>query len=150
MTGVQTCALPISEYLELYLHRSIKGHYEIPKEEFDSLWNEGAKALRAIINQDKDPSRQIRARFDLIDYFILKKMWDEAEEIAEELPELYGINLKGDALKIIATAKFDYPRANEIQEKLSFNGTVRFLDELWERARSISIFGNVRSERAHV
>lgn len=141
--------LESTKSLDLFLYRSaVRGHYEIPAEEFDSLWNEGVKALKSIVNQDKDPSRQLEARFELIEYYDMKKMWDEAEEIAGGLPDFYGRDLKGLAQKVIASAKHDYPRANELQEKLSYDNTCLFLDGLWARARSISIFGNVRKEEA--
>ncbi len=135
--------------LEYYLWSSSKrGAYDIPQNEYDELWEEGVKALKTIIKQDKDPSRQFKARFCLVQFYNLKKMWDEAEEVAGTMPVFYGIDLKSETRLGIACDKHDFPAALELAEELCFNKIHIFLDALWTRARRISIFGNARKEEA--
>lgn len=135
--------------LEYYLWNSSKRKaYDIPQEEYDALWEEGVKTLKALIKQDKDPSRQIRARFGLIQFYDLKKMWDDAEEIAEAMPKIYEADMKSEALLCISSDRHDFPAALEIAEKLCYDKMDVFLNALWTRARRISIFGNARKEEA--
>jgi len=141
--------LDCADVLYYYLYRSeVRGYYKIPKEEFETLWCDGVKSLKTLINQDRDPSRQIESRFKLIAYYNMKQMWNEAQEIAEELPNVFMIDMKSSALKNIADAQHDFERVCELDEYLSYQYMKLYIDKLWQRARGISIFGNARKKEA--
>ncbi len=141
--------LDSATYLSSFLYLSrIRKNYEIPHEEFDTLWNEGVKSLKSIIGKDKDPSRLVRAHWTLVNYYTMKSMWDEAAETAEKLPDVFGYDVRSDALYDIAYEKHDYPEAEKLTQKTAFGKTTMFLQSLWYRARQISIFGNVRKAEA--
>ena len=136
-----------AELLELYLWRG-KNHFSIPNDEFDTLWAKGVKDLKMIINHDNDPTRQLKAMIVLIDYYRLKAMWDEAEEIAESLPDISGAKLMTRAKRYIAAEKNDYVTADKLQKEISYEDADTFLSSLWARARYISVFGQERKEEA--
>ncbi len=136
-----------AELLELYLWRG-KKHFSIPNDEFDSLWAKGVKDLKMIISHDNDPTRQLKAMIVLIDYYRLKAMWDEAEEIAESLPNISGAKLMTRAKRYIAAEKNDYVTADKLQKEISYEDADTFLSSLWARARYISVFGQERKEEA--
>lgn len=135
-----------AEWIYWYLDSSVRNYFEIKSEEFDSLWSEGVKMLTALKKQDSDPTHVSRIRSALIAFYTLKKMWDEAEGIALELPEKK--YTKNDALYGIACEMKDYKKAEELSMKNISTDTLVYLNSAYERARRISIFGQKRKEEA--
>ena len=129
----------------LYIGRE-RGKYEIPESEFEELWSKGFRIANSVKNHDNDPTRLSQARFAMIDYYDLKGEYDKAESIASELPEYQGTKL--DALYEIACVRRDFEKA----EKLSAAEAIESYNicswNMWQRARRISIFGQVRKEEA--
>ena len=139
--------LKYADWVHLYLHSGIvRGIYEIPESEFEELWSKGFKMANSVKNHDNDPTRLNETRFIMIAYYDLKGEYDKAESIAAELPEYQVTKL--DALYDIARVSRDFEKA----EKLSVAEAIESYDDcswfMWERARRISIFGQVRKEEA--
>ncbi|MBQ7669421.1 MAG: helix-turn-helix domain-containing protein [Clostridia bacterium] len=135
-----------AEWIYWYIYSYERNFFEIPPEEFESMWSEGEKMLLSVKKQDTDPTHGNRVRGALISYYSLKKMWNEAESIAYELPaKSY---TKTDALFEIACERKDYLKAEELSKKVLALNTENYLCSAWEQARRISIFGNVRKEEA--
>lgn len=133
----------------LYNYLCEGSHYkcfEIPTEEFNSLWNEGVEMLLSIKKRDNDPSRLQRVCVSLIDYYTLREMWKEAESVALEIPlESYN---RYHALFSIATVKRDFEKSEKLAEKIAKRSAVDYCNSLALLARSIDIFGNARKEEA--
>ena len=138
--------LQAAKHLYNFLYTSTQNYYQIPKEEFEELDQTGVKMLQALINQDKDPSRQIEARSTLIDFLLFTESWDEAEKVALGLPESYEI--RNEALLRIACAKKDYSTADALATSVSRSRAYEYLDSMFLRARRISIYGGKRSKEA--
>jgi len=138
--------LDSAKHLHTFLFNSTQKYYQIPDTEFSSLISAGIKSLEALINQDKDPSRQIEARLILIEYMKFTKNWAVAEQIAMELPESYEIRY--EALLGIAGEMRDFKRAEELSKRVSKMRAGEYVKSLHDRARRISIYGDVRKEEA--
>ena len=135
-----------AEWIYWYIYSYERKFFEIPPEEFESMWSEGVKMLLSVKKQDTDPTHGSRVRSALISYYSLKKMWSEAESIAFELPSKS--YTKDEALFDIAREEKDYTKAEELSNKLLMSSALDYIRSSWERARRISIFGNVRKEEA--
>ncbi len=136
-----------AEYLKWHLYDSTwPNAYSIPREDFDALYAEGVKMVRSIIEHDKDPSRQIKARESLIVYYSMKEKWDEAEAVALELPDI--CELRNNVLARIAGEKRDLPKALELRRIRCANLANYFLSSMSLVGRRTSIFGNVRKAEA--
>lgn len=138
--------LRCAKHLYNYIHKSTQLYFSIPEAEFNELHTTGIKMLLALINQDKDPSRQIEARLALIDFYKLSASWKEAENVAMALPENYEI--RDEALLDIACEKKDYETAEALATSVSKRRAYEYLNSLFLRARRISIYGSVRKEEA--
>ncbi len=138
--------LDCAKRLYSYLQKSIQLNFNIPEKDFDDKCQIGAKMLRALISQDKDPSRQIDARKLLINFLKLLESWDEAEQVASELPETYEI--RAQALLEIACEKKDYATAEALAINVSKKRAYEYLDSLFLRAGRISIYGTARKSEA--
>ena len=135
--------LECAEHLFNFIFRSTQHYYNIPQEHFDELQIAGVKMLQALMNQDKNPSRQIDGRKLLIKFHMLKSDWEEAEKVAMELPESYEI--RDEALYDIANEKKDYATAEELAYRVSKKRAYEYLHSLFLRARRISIYGDKES-----
>ncbi|MBR6918216.1 MAG: helix-turn-helix transcriptional regulator, partial [Clostridia bacterium] len=136
-----------ADWIHLYLYSGkVRGSYEIPDEEFEELWSKGFRTLVSVKNHDNDPTRLAQSRFEMIFYYDLKGEYEKAEALAAELP-LYPIT-RIYALYEIARESRNYEKA----EMLSVAAAVESYNEcswlMWQRARRISIFGQVRKEEA--
>ena len=133
-----------AEWIYWYIYSSVRSFFEIPTEEFESM--EGVKMLLSVKKQDTDPTHGSKVRSALISYYSIKKMWSEAERIAFELPaKTY---TKTDALFEIACEEKDYAKAEELSMSVLEANLLNYIESAWQRARRISIFGNVRKEEA--
>ena len=136
-----------ADYVWAYLYiGKVQSNYEIPEDEFEQLWSKGFKALISVKNHDNDPTRLSHSRYYLARYYDLIGEYEKAEEIAAELPE-YPIK-RLDALIEIAGDRRDFDK----QEIISVAEAIESYEEcshyMWQRARAISIFGQVRKEEA--
>ena len=138
--------LRCSKHLYNYLLKGKQNYFVIPEAEFTKLHSSGIKTLLALINQDKDPSRQIEARLALIDLYKLSSSWDEAESVAMALPENYEI--RDETLLDIACEKKDYKTADALATSVSKRRAYEYLNSLFLRAKRISIYGNVRKKES--
>ena len=129
-----------------YLWDGASGSFEIPTEEFDELWDERVKTLLSLKKRDNDPSRIAYVCDSLIDYYILKEKWTEAESVALELPK-DPIN-RDSALFSIACGKRDFKAAEELARMRAIKSGAVYYHMLRILAARISIFGNVRKEEA--
>ncbi len=137
------CAMSIYDFIECSRDNTI---YKIPDEERLELFNEGVKLLGTVINQDSDLSRKICASELLVKFYVLNKDPEKAEALAVNLPEQD--NLKIKSLIDIYDAKKDYDKCLRMAEFVQINATNTYLWALKDKARRISIFGNVRKKEA--
>ncbi|MBQ7715359.1 MAG: helix-turn-helix domain-containing protein [Clostridia bacterium] len=143
-----TVRLECAQRLYSYLQKCIQLNFGMPENDFTDKCHTGVKMLRALVAQDKDPSHQIDGRKLLINFLKLLKSWDEAEQIAMELPETYEIRY--EALLDIACEKKDYETAESLALNVSKKRAYEYLNSLFLRARRISIYGTARKKEAIV
>ncbi len=136
-----------ANWIELYLFCGRVRHgYEIPDNEFEELWAKGFKMLNSVKNQDNDPTRLCQARIIMIGYYNLKDEYDKAEIVASELPE-YPMTQK-QALYRIANERNDFEMSEKISKELAVMSYYDCVHDMWQRARRISVFGQVRKDEA--
>ena len=139
--------LDCASYLNIYICQGTKDKcFEMPTDEFNELWDEGVNMLLSLKKRDNDPSRIAHVCGRLIDYYILKDKWTEAESVALELPE-DPID-RVSALFWIACGKRDFKAAEELAKMSAIRRGSMYNDILCSLAGRISIFGNVRKEEA--
>ena len=120
--------------------------YSIPTEEFKAMHSEGVQLINSIINHDKNPCRQIKAREILMIYLSMTEKWDEAEAVALELPDICG--LRKEVLARLAGERRDLEKALELRKSQCAELANDFLHSLYMVGRRTSIFGNERKQEA--
>lgn len=120
--------------------------YMASKEEEDSLYEEEVNLLTAIINYDRDTTRLIEAKEQLIMAYLYRNEFSKAESVAVDLPDRGCI--KDKMLMEIYHKKKDNDKCLEISKKVCSKALDMYLSSLWVRARRISIYGNVRKQEA--
>lgn len=131
---------------EFLINSKFAKKYEIPKDEEESLYNEGLKLLLVVVNRDTNIDRLANARNLLVRYYLYKDEFAKAEAVAEETPDIW--DLQTSEYLEIYDRKGDYEKCLEIAEENCFRFAQSYIDALWKRARRISIFGNVRKQEA--
>lgn len=120
--------------------------YCVAPEEFKELHSEGVQLINSVINHDKNPGRQIRARELLMIYLSMVEKWDEAEAVSTELPDIRG--LRKEVLARLAGEKGDLEKALELRKSQCAEVACDFLSALYMVARRTSILGNERKREA--
>ena len=139
--------LGCSDALVWHLYNGVKRKlYDLPREEFEAYWNEGVRMAQSVRLRDSDPQRSSISRHTLINYYLLKEQWDDAEAMAHELPRTSFT--RDDALYYIAEHRSDAAAMEKYAAELAKNHSLENVFALLERARSISIYGNVRKREA--
>ncbi len=139
--------LSCSNFLLQFLYNSTwPASYTITSEEFKALYSEGVQLINSVINHDKNPGRQIKAREILMIYLSMAKKWDEAEAVATELPDICG--LRKEVLGRLAGEKRDLEKALEYRKSQCAELADNFLHSLYMVGRRTSIFGNERKQEA--
>ena len=113
---------------------------------YNELFTDVERTLKRIINQDKDTERLVKARRTLCDLYAWTDRFDDAENVALELPAMYGI--RDFTLMHIATCAGDNVRALSLAEKAVKTRAEALMGSLFYRARQTSVFGNVRKREA--
>ena len=129
-----------------FIKKSKEGFFSIPEKQLEDLVISGIKMIRPVTTQDNDPSRQIEGRLLLIRFLDLDGEWDEAEAVASELPESHEI--KDGALLQIASDRRDFERAEKLSRDIAVARAGEYVEALYDRARKISIWGDVRKTEA--
>lgn len=145
---------PLDYAVKLNCARSIDGFiysanrycYKASQEEEDSLYDEEVNLLTAIINYDRDTTRLIEAKEQLIMAYLYRNEFSKAESVAVDLPDRGCI--KDKMLMEIYHKKNDNDKCLEISERVCFEAVDSYLASLWVRARRISIYGNARKQEA--
>ena len=120
--------------------------YDIPAEEFKSLHSDGIQLINSVINHDKNPGRQIKAREMLMIYLSMVEKWDEAEAVAMEIPDICG--LRKEVLARLAGERRDLEKALELRKSQCAELANDFLNSVYMVGRRTSIFGNDRKQEA--
>lgn len=145
---------PLDYEVKLRCARSIHGFiysanrycYTASKEEEDSLYKEELNLLISIINSDRDTTRLIEAKEQLIMAYLYKNEFTKAEAVATDLPERG--NIKDKMLMEIYHKKKDNDKCLEISGRVCNEAVDSYLVAMWIRARRISIYGNERKHEA--
>lgn len=82
----------------------VRQKFNINEKEFVRLNAECEKMLWSICKYDPNLQRQIEARGLLIRHYMLNEQWDEALDISDLLPNIYGINQESILTKKILSA----------------------------------------------
>lgn len=127
------CALAIHDYL---IVTSVRHKFEIDEKDFSVLFAECEKLLYTIYKQDKNLQRQIEARSLLIQHYLLGKQPQKAQEIAESLPDIYGI--KYDCLRTISQHNQNHRDAQLAAIQSSRVKCKDYVMSLFYRAKCIS------------
>lgn len=120
--------------------------YTASTEEEDNLYNEEIDLLTSIINYDRDTTRLIEAKEQLIMAYLYRNEFSKAEAVAVDLPDRGCI--KDKMLMEIYDKKKDNDKCLEISKRVCSNALDMYLASLWVRARRISIYGNVRKQES--
>ena len=120
--------------------------YTIPHEDFKAWYSEGVQLINSVINHDKNPGRQIKAREILMIYLSMVEKWDEAEAVAMEIPDICG--LRKIVLARLAGERRDLDKALDFRKKQCAELANDFLNSVYMVARRTSIFGNERKQEA--
>lgn len=131
---------------EFLINSKYAKKYEIPKDEEESLYNEGLKLLLVVVNRDTNIDRLANARNLLVRYYLYKDEFAKAEAVAEETPDIW--DLQTSEYLEIYDRKGDYEKCLEIAEENCYRFALSYVDALWKRGRRISIFGNARKQEA--
>lgn len=135
--------LCLANCLLFYLNRTT---YNIPREEENNIFNEALRLYHSVINYDNDASRLVEAKNNLAYLYCLRDDFEKAESAVEEVPNIN--NLKNLTRLEIYRKKKEYEKGLEIVRNIYEIAMIESLIGFRERARQISIFGNVRKLEA--
>ena len=139
--------LSCANFLLQFLYNSTwPDAYTVEPEEFKALHAEGIQLINSVINHDKNPGRQIKAREILMIYLSIVQKWDEAEAVATEIPDICG--LRKEVLGRLAGEKRDLETALELRKSQCAELAGDFLHSMYMVGRRTSIFGNERKQEA--
>ena len=130
----------------LLYHSTWPKAYVIPSDEFESLYEEGMRMIRNLLDHDKDPNRLILARKHLIVFLSMKEKWDEAEAVATEFPDIS--NMRKGMLAEIAFQKRDYVRSLELFREICSESANEVINLLYIVGARTSDFGNEKKREA--
>ena len=126
-----------------YLDHARKGHINLTFDKYNEFLREGENMVRTLLRQDNDPTRLIKARWILCEFLNMGKKFEEAENVAEKLPDVNGIRL--DALVRVYSENNVNEDALSTAEDLARTYGKLYLSGLWWRARRTSArYGNAR------
>lgn len=119
---------------------------DMPKEDEKKFYNESLKLIQSILNQDHDPHRLIEAKIYLVELYTYNNEFEKAEATALELPDIYSLR-KGALIPVYEKQK-EREKCLALAEELSRDCTLLSMYYLKQRAKKISVFGNVRKLEA--